>query len=160
MKNRKLSISLLVFLMACQPVLLQAQPQGQEAGLTPRNIRARKLAKNWRGETVQLTLADGRLVVGRFIGADFYNFTLETRDKQVVLPINDVTAVMLKPGLIEAGLTLVSGILGGGLGTGIISLTTPGIGPEVAATVALLGAGAGLWWGYRIFYQEVVIELD
>ncbi|MBA7599379.1 MAG: hypothetical protein GH143_03370 [Calditrichaeota bacterium] len=160
MKNRKLSISLLVLLMACQSVLLQAQSHEQETRLTPRNIRARKLARNWQGQTVQLTLTDGRLVTAKFVRADFYSFTLETRGKQVTFPIDDVRVVTLKPGPMEVGLALVGGMLGSGLGIGIVSLTAPETGPEVMATVALLGAGAGLWWGYKTFYQEVTIELE
>ncbi len=160
MKSRKLSISLIMLIMASHPILLEAQASGQETNLTPRNIRARKLARNWQGETVQLILADDRLVVGRFVGADFYSFTLETQGKQVTFSIDKVLAVTLKPGFMEAGLALAGGILGGVLGAGIVSLTAPGTAPEVVATVALLGTGAGLWWGYKTFYQEVTIELE
>ncbi len=159
MKNRNLAVLLLPLIMVCHPVLLQAQVRAQEADLTPRNIRARKLAQHWQGQTVHLTLTDDRLVVGRFVRADFYSFTLETQGKQVTFSIDKVLAVTLKPGLIEAGLALAGGILGSGLGIGIVSLTAPQIGPEVVATVALLGAGVGLWWGYKTFYQEVRIEL-
>jgi|GEM_PF-6709002 len=159
MKNRNLAVSLILVVMVCYPVLLQAQVRVQEADLTHRNIRARKLAQYWQGQTVQLTLADGRLVVGQFAGANFYSFTLETQGKQVSFPIDDVIAVTLKPGPMEVGLALAGGILGGVLGAGIVSLTAPGTAPEVVATVALLGTGAGLWWGYKIFYQEVTIEL-
>ena len=160
MKNRKLSILLFLLLMVSHPVLLQAQSHEQETRLMPRNIRARKLAQNWQGQTVQLTLADGRLVTGKFVRADFYNFTLETQGKQVTFSIDKVLAVTLKPGPMEVGLALVGGMLGSGLGIGIASLTAPGTGPEVMATVALLGAGAGLWWGYKTFYQEVTFELE
>ena len=159
MKNRNLAVSLILVAMVCHPVLLPAQVRVQEADLTHRNIRARKLAQYWQGQAVQLILADGRLIVGRFVGADFYNFTLETQGKQVTFSIDKVLAVTLKPGFMEAGLALAGGILGGVLGAGIVSLTAPGTAPEVVATVALLGTGAGLWWGYKTFYQEVTIEL-
>ncbi|UCH63229.1 MAG: hypothetical protein JSU77_01905 [Fidelibacterota bacterium] len=159
MKNRNLSISLFLLLMVSHPVLLQAQSHEQETRLAPRNIRARKLARNWQGENVLLTLADDRQIRGKFIGSDFYNFTMEIQGTQVTLPIDKVLTVTLKPGPMEVCLALVGGLLGSGLGIGIVSLTAPGTGPDVVATVALLGAGAGLWWGYTTFYQEVVIEL-
>ena len=159
MKNRNLAVSLILVAMVCHPVLLPAQVRVQETDLTHRNIRARKLAQYWQGQAVQLTLADGRLLVGRFVGAEVYHFTLETQGKQVTFSIDKVLTVTLKPGFMEAGLALVGGILGSGLGAGIVSLTAPGTAPEVVATVALLGTGAGLWWGYKIFYQEVTIEL-
>jgi len=157
MKRLKLAAPMLLMVMVSLPLSLSAQQQ--EGGLSTRNIRARKLAQNWRGETVQLTLADGRRVVGKFVGADFYSFTLETKDEQFTFSIDEVKAVTLKPGFMEAGLAVAGGILGGGLGAGIVTLTAPGSSVGVVATAAVLGAGAGFWWGYKTFYQEVVIEL-
>ncbi|MFB0515758.1 MAG: hypothetical protein ACETWG_04030 [Candidatus Neomarinimicrobiota bacterium] len=157
MHRVNIAVPLLLFLMFASPFSLRAQEQG--ADLSARNIRARKLAQHWQDERVQLTLADGRWIEGQFVGADFYSFTLDVQGEQLVFSIDEVTAVTLKPGPTEAGLALMGGILGGGLGVGIVTLTVPGADPTALATAALLGAGVGLWWGYKTFYQEVVIEL-
>lgn len=144
MKNRNHAVSLLLVIMVCCPLTFQAQVRGQEADLKPRNIRARKLAQYWQGETVQITLADDHLVVGRFVGADFYNYTLESKNKHVVFPIGEITTVTIKPGLIEAVIALLAGALGGGLGGSIAALTVPDAGIEGLASAAALGAAVGL----------------
>lgn len=158
MKSTRISIALLILLMAWNPIGLPAQESGVE--LTPRSIRARKLAQNWQGKIIQITLTDGRLVIGRFIEADFYSFTLETGSEQVTFPIDEVKAVTLKPGIVEIGLALVSGIMGGGFGAGIIVLTVPDYTTSMMTSAAVLGGGVGLWWGYKAFYQEEVIDLE
>ncbi|UCH09324.1 MAG: hypothetical protein JSU61_08775, partial [Fidelibacterota bacterium] len=116
---RFLAVALMIILAGAWPIPVNAQTQ--EETLSARNIRARKLAQHWQGEQIQLTLTDGRQLVGEFIGADFYSFTLDRKQKQVVIPIEQVATVTLKPGLMEAGLTIMSGILGGALGAGIVS---------------------------------------
>lgn len=150
----------------------EALPPPEEAAVPPpaevprlsqretRSIRLRKLAQNWRGEKVLLTFVEGKRVTGVFVKIDSINYTLERRNKQVVFPIDEVTAVTIKPGLSEAVLALLAGALGGGLGTSFVVLTVPGAGVEVQASAAGAGAAVGLWWGYKTFYQEVKIELQ
>ncbi len=54
-------------------------------------------------------------------------------------------------------MALLAGALGGGLGGSIAVLA--GAENPVPAVAAALGAAVGLWWGFKAFYQEVVIEL-
>ena len=134
--------------------------QEGDASLSLRSIRARKLAENWQGHRVVLTLADGRRVKGKFVAADFFTFTLKDGNRAVAYAIEEIEAVTLRPGAMEAVLAVIGGALGGGMGAGIVSLTEPDAAPAVVATAGVLGATLGLWWGYKAFFQEVEIVLD
>lgn len=143
------------------PVTTPDSPTIRPLGVVEtRNIRVRKLAQDWTGRRVRITLTDGKRVAGTFAGADLFDFKLDGFGGRKVFPIDKVKSVTLRPGLGEAVLVLVGGALGGGLTTGIIALTVDNASPETLAGGFAVGAAAGLWWGYRAFFHEVVIELS
>ena len=158
MPRLTISAPLLLAWLVFQPALLEGQEQAQV--LTTKNIRARKLAKNWQGQLVELTLTDGSRVRGKFLGADFYQFTLDMGDKEQGYLIDVVTSVTFKPGLAEAVLNVATGLLASGLALGIVSLTTPDTPTGRQAAAGAIGGAVGLWAGYKTFYQAVVIELE
>lgn len=125
-----------------------------------RNIRAKKLAQNWREQTVTLILFDGSQERGKLVDVDFYGFKLDKNGSHKEVPIEKVRAVKLSPGFMEIVLTGFSSGIGAGLTLGAVTLTSPGVGICIKLTVGVIGAAFGTWFGYRTFYQEDVIELD
>ncbi len=158
MNHLKITIVVLSLAAVGFPGRLPAQ-EG-DVNLSLRSIRARKLAENWQGYRVVLTLADGRRVKGKFEEADFFTFTLKDDDRAVAYAIKEIEAVTLRPGVMEAVLAVLGGALGGVMGAGIVALTAPEAASAAVATAGVLGATLGLWWGYKAFFQEVEIVLD
>lgn len=154
----KFGIPLLALFLCLVNIPLQAQESEQTT--TSRQIRVRKLAQNWKGERVELKLADQSLERGVLLDADFSNFTINRNSRKVKVPINNVVSVTLPPGPMELSLVIASGALGGGFLAGIISLTAQDATNETIASAGLLGIAGGFWWGYTTFYQEEVIELE
>lgn len=138
----------------------QALAQIGSDTLSVKNIRIKKLADGWLGAKVTLALKDGSRITGIFTATDFYTFTLTKGGQKSTYPIEDVQAVIFRPGPMEAVLTIVSAGLGGGLIAGMIHLTAPDSPTTTKAGAGIMGAGLGLWWGYRTFFQEIVVPLD
>ena len=155
-------LKMTIVALSLAAVALPGRLPAQEGDGNPslRSIRARKLADNWQGHRVVLTLADGRRVQGKFEAADFFTFTLKDDDRTVTYAIKEIEAVTLKPGAMEAVLVMIGGALGGGMGAALVALTAPDAAAAVLPTAGVLGATLGLWWGYKTFFQEVAIVLD
>lgn len=154
----KFGIPLLALFLCLVYIPLQAQES--ERTTTPRQIRVRKLAQNWKGKRVELKLDDQSTESGILLDADFSNFTINQNSRKVKVLINDVVSVTLPPGPMELGLAIASGALGGGFLAGIISLTAENATNETITGAGLFGIAGGFWWGYTTFCQEEVIELE
>lgn len=134
---------------------------GQERtlGPTPQQIRARKLADQWRGKNVIFILESGEDIIGRPVRATFYTLTLDVKGSRITLPIDTLFAAVLKPGPPELMLSAVAGIIGSALGYGAVDLSVPN------ATVRQLQTAAGVTgilatvWGLRTFYREIRYDL-
>lgn len=160
MKRLVLKAALILFLAGLLTPLSPLYGQDEDPARTVRNIRVRKIALNLRGEVVTLISVQGTKVTGKLVDADFDRFLLEAGGKRIEVPINQVTAVILSPGIMEGVLTGLSGALVGGFGVGVVTLALPETGSGTQFSAGLIGAALGTWLGYKTFYQEEVIVLD
>ena len=133
--------------------------QEQAPGPSTRQIRARKMAQQWRGMEVRLILSDGQEVEGRVVKANFYTLTMIVGKKEQRLPIETIDTAIISPGLPEILLVMLSGSLGAALGYGATTLAAPDASINVTRLVAAgTGLGAGIW-GWRSFFREIRYDL-
>lgn len=137
----------------------QAMGQDDYRGPTASQIRARKLADQWKGSRVVVLLTNGESTKGRLINASFDSIIVSSGGRDIELPLGEVAAVILPPGLPEIAMIAVMVGVGDVLGYGLISLTHPTAEDWVAAAAA--GSGGLLlgYWGHSVFYKEIRYDL-
>ena len=145
---------ILIVVIIGEPVL------AQDEYLSIRSIRAKKLAADWQGEIVSLTLMNGETVRGEFVHADYYTFSLMNSERINDFAIDDIISVTLKPGLAEGLLVVVGALIGGFFGTAVVDLTIDDPERVVTISAGVVGVAAGGLFGYRNFFQKIVIHLD
>ena len=137
----------------------QAMGQDEFQVPTASQIRARKLAKQWQGNRIEVRLTNGKATKGKLIDATFSSITIKRWGKKVVLPLEKIESVILPAGLPELVMVGITASLGGALGYGMASLAHPDTEDWVAQTSAGVGGLVLGYWGFRIFYQDIRYDL-
>ncbi len=132
----------------------------QDEYLSIRSIRAKKLAADWQGKIVTLSLINGETVRGEFVHADYYTFSLMNSERINDFAIDDIISVTLKPGISEGVLVVVGALMGGFFGSAVMNLTIDDPERLVTLSAGAVGAAAGGLFGYGNFFQKIVIHLD
>ena len=157
--NTPLRWASLAILLLLTFLPLSLAGQERTLGPTPQQIRARKLADQWRGKKVIFIIESGDDIVGRPVKATFYSLTLDVNGRRIVLPIDTLSAAILRPGPPELMLSAVAGILGGALGYGAVELTIPTATSGQVQTAAAVTGILATVWGLRTFYRKIRYDL-
>jgi len=155
--RKKISILLIILILFNLGMPLA---YGQDPQVNIRNIRVKKLAQQWKGQTISFYWLDGNWVTGRLADVTTQDFVIEKNSRLTTYRHQEISAVTFPPGFLELVMTITTGLLTAGLVWGATALSAPNSNETVQGSAGALGFGTGLYFGYKSFYRKVVVELD
>jgi len=138
-------------------VLAQDSPSFEEQ---TKLIRIKKIASEWQGSTLTLHTREGEMFQGRLVKVAAGHYYLESRGRELEVPLQNVTHVSFEPGTPELLLSFASAIMGGAFLTGALLIANDNANQSDVSLAALLGLLGGGLWGYSTFYETEIIELE
>ena len=140
------------------PALLRSQLKDFAAS-SATEIRIQRMVHELVGKKITLNLKEGAARTGMLIRCNGREFVIDIEGGEEIHPAPTVRSIILKPGISEGLLVALSGLLLGGFGLGVSTLSFEEAPAAVHWVTAALLALVGGWVGYDTFYQETEIIL-
>ena len=153
-----LTFTLLILILTTAVVAQEAETKRVDDVSQAKLIKIKRMSQAWKNLNMDLVMDDGTIHTGKFVSIIEREFHIKSKTNVMQFPFSGVYSVILirkKRDLILVGLTAV----------GVAALFTGGVslgfeaGDEVKMGAAGVGAGVGLFVGWKAFYQNIVIPL-
>ena len=151
-----------IILFACVMFAFPAPLRSQRKDFAPAStaeIRIQRMVHDLVGKKVTLNLKEGEARTGTLVGCNGREFLIDIGELLETHSAPTVRSIILKPGVSEGLLVALSGLLLGGFGLGVSTLSFENASSAVHWASAAVLALVGGWIGYDTFYQETEIIL-
>ena len=151
-----------IALVTCITFVVPAVLQSQRKDFAPSSaaeIRVQRMVHELVGKKITMNFKEGEARTGTLVRCTGREFVIDIGGEQETYPARTLRSIILKPGVSEGLLVAVSGLLLGGFGLGVSTLSFENASSAVHWASAAVLALVGGWIGYDTFYQETEIVL-